>query len=194
MKNYVVGFAFNDNHVLLIEKKRPSWQKGSYNGIGGHIEEGETPKAAMVREFEEECGIASMEKDWEQFAIMKELEVAAVRELAAMQTIRITNVPVLFTCSTELRQPLLWQCRCWEQFCQIMENEKKETGNLISDLTNGEVTKIPFGGDAPEIGFSLSEWQKAYLVNGSYRTPTDDGSVFGSKINQARIRNGFDPI
>ena len=64
-----------------------------------------------------------------------------------------------------------------------MESEKKETGNLISDLTNGEVKKIPFGGDTPEIGFSLSEWQKAYLVNGSYRTQTDDGGVFGSKIN-----------
>jgi uncharacterized phage protein (TIGR01671 family) len=41
------------------------------------------------------------------------LGIAAVRELAAMQTIRITDVPVLFTCSTELRQPLLWQCFCW---------------------------------------------------------------------------------
>jgi hypothetical protein len=42
-----------------------------------------------------------------------------------MQTIRITNVPVLFTCSTELRQPLLWQCRCWAQFCRIMKQSKE---------------------------------------------------------------------
>lgn len=71
MKKYVVGFAFNDNHVLLIEKKRPSWQRGLYNGLGGHIEEGETPIASMVREFEEECGIITKQSDWEQFAIMK---------------------------------------------------------------------------------------------------------------------------
>lgn len=71
MKKYVVGFAFNDNHVLLIEKKRPSWQKGLYNGLGGHIEGDETPVAAMVREFKEECGIATKEPDWEQYAEMK---------------------------------------------------------------------------------------------------------------------------
>ncbi len=41
-----------------------------------------------------------------------------------MPTIRITNVHVLFTCSTELRQPLLWQCRCWAQFCQTMINNE----------------------------------------------------------------------
>lgn len=35
------------------------------------------------------------------------LGIAAVRELSVMQTIRITNVPVLFTCSTELRQALI---------------------------------------------------------------------------------------
>src|SRR6185312_1913393 len=71
MKNYVVGFAFNDNHVLLIEKKRPNWQKGLLNGLGGHIEDNEHPIDAMIREFEEECGISSNNSDWEQFAIMK---------------------------------------------------------------------------------------------------------------------------
>jgi hypothetical protein len=49
------------------------------------------------------------------------LGIAAVRELAAMQTIRITKVPVLFTCSTELRQPLLWQCFCWVQLIFMSE-------------------------------------------------------------------------
>jgi 8-oxo-dGTP diphosphatase len=71
MKKYVVGFAFNDNHVLLIEKKRPNWQKGLLNGLGGHIEGDEQPITAMVREFEEECGISTTEADWEQFATMK---------------------------------------------------------------------------------------------------------------------------
>lgn len=33
------------------------------------------------------------------------LGIAAVRELAAMQTTRITNVPVLFTCSLKLFSP-----------------------------------------------------------------------------------------
>lgn len=63
---YVVGFAFNEpgNNVLLILKERPTWQKGKYNGIGGHVEEGENYNNAMVREFKEECGIETNESDW----------------------------------------------------------------------------------------------------------------------------------
>ena len=57
-KEYVVGFLFSEdmNQVILIKKKRPDWQNGKYNGVGGHIEENETPKEAMIREYEEEAG------------------------------------------------------------------------------------------------------------------------------------------
>lgn len=55
-KEYVLGFMFDPTlrKVLLVWKDRPTWQKGRLNGIGGHIEAGETPHEAMVREFEEE--------------------------------------------------------------------------------------------------------------------------------------------
>jgi 8-oxo-dGTP diphosphatase len=71
MKKYVVGFAFNGDFVLLIKKEKPQWQKGLYNGLGGHIEENEQPVAAMVREFKEECGIDTDETQWDEFAVMK---------------------------------------------------------------------------------------------------------------------------
>lgn len=60
---YVVGFLFHGDMVALIEKKRPAWQKGKLNGIGGHIEPGETPYESMRREFNEEADadIASWE-------------------------------------------------------------------------------------------------------------------------------------
>ncbi len=56
---YVLGFAFAPalERVVLIEKKRPAWQAGRINGVGGHIEPGETALVAMVREFEEETGV-----------------------------------------------------------------------------------------------------------------------------------------
>jgi len=59
MKRYVVGFAFTEDKgkVLLIQKKRPEWQAGYYNGIGGKIEENETPSQAMSREAQEEAAI-----------------------------------------------------------------------------------------------------------------------------------------
>lgn len=67
---YVLGFYFNNdmNEVLLIEKKKPKWQLGLLNGLGGKIEGQETAPEAMRREFLEECGIDVPE--WNQIAIM----------------------------------------------------------------------------------------------------------------------------
>ena len=66
MTQYCLGFAFDleedvaqveKPNVGLIRKVRPAWQAGFLNGIGGHIEEGETPHEAQVREFQEETGL-----------------------------------------------------------------------------------------------------------------------------------------
>lgn len=58
-KDYVLGFLFDaaKGSVVLIQKNRPEWQCGKYNGVGGKIELGESPREAMVREFEEETGV-----------------------------------------------------------------------------------------------------------------------------------------
>lgn len=66
-KRYVVGFLFCRDEVLLIEKARPTWQAGRLNGVGGHVEDGETYAQAMQREFLEETGIQSTGV-WERFA------------------------------------------------------------------------------------------------------------------------------
>lgn len=68
MTEYVLGFYFLDPFVLLIRKNRPDWQAGKLNGIGGHIEPGESPHDAMVREFREEAG--SQTDGWTKFAEM----------------------------------------------------------------------------------------------------------------------------
>src|SRR3954468_16263227 len=45
--------------VLLIRKRRPQWQAGKLNGVGGKIEPTDpTPLHAMTREFREEAGVA----------------------------------------------------------------------------------------------------------------------------------------
>jgi 8-oxo-dGTP diphosphatase len=68
--SYVCGFMFSDSleSVALIRKRRPSWQFGLLNGIGGHIEPNETPSLAMVREFSEEAGFPTTESRWLNFA------------------------------------------------------------------------------------------------------------------------------
>ncbi len=59
MIRYVCGFLFSPDYevVALIKKNKPDFLKGYFNGIGGHIEEGEYSHDAMVREFEEETGV-----------------------------------------------------------------------------------------------------------------------------------------
>lgn len=72
MKRYVLGFAFDTygERVVLIEKQKPTWQAGKYNGVGGKIEENEDPIDAMVREFEEETGVATEDTDWKLLGYM----------------------------------------------------------------------------------------------------------------------------
>ena len=69
---YVVGFMFDETktRVLLIHKKRPTWQEGKLNGIGGRIEAGETPDDAMRREFNEEVGIDC--DSWKYFCTLSD--------------------------------------------------------------------------------------------------------------------------
>ncbi len=71
--DYVVGFAFNQamTAVALIKKNRPAWQAGKCNGIGGKVEQGETPIQAMVREFREETGVFTSEEEWRELAELK---------------------------------------------------------------------------------------------------------------------------
>ena len=67
MTHYCLGFVTDPTgqNVLLIEKRRPSWQAGRLNGIGGKLEGDEDGLAAMRRECSEETGLAI--DDWSQF-------------------------------------------------------------------------------------------------------------------------------
>lgn len=65
---YVLGFLFDEldiHKLLLIRKKRPEWQAGKCNGVGGHIEPYETPDEAMRRECREETSLDV--SSWQEF-------------------------------------------------------------------------------------------------------------------------------
>lgn len=72
MTKYVLGFMFDplNKTVVLIRKKRPEWQAGLLNGVGGHIEPGELIDDAMVREFREETGVITAPESWCCFCTM----------------------------------------------------------------------------------------------------------------------------
>jgi 8-oxo-dGTP diphosphatase len=69
VKSYVVGFMMNSEmtQVVLIRKNRPAAQVGKLNGVGGKVEQGETPLEAMTREFREETGMET--SGWKLFSI-----------------------------------------------------------------------------------------------------------------------------
>ena len=73
MKGYTVGFIFDSTleHVALVTKTHPAWQKGKVNGVGGLIDADESSVAGMVREAKEEAGITTTTKDWEFIIKMK---------------------------------------------------------------------------------------------------------------------------
>jgi len=87
MQNYVVGFPLNidGDETILIKKKRPKWQKGYFNGVGGHIEKDETPAEAMSREFLEEAGALINPENWTCYIVLStdqrlDREVAYIKQ------------------------------------------------------------------------------------------------------------------
>lgn len=65
-KQFTIGICFSHDlkWVYLVRKRRPEWQAGKLNGIGGKVNPGEDPAVAMRREAKEE---AMYEGDWTYF-------------------------------------------------------------------------------------------------------------------------------
>ena len=73
MYRAVVGLMFDKTgeDVVLINKRRPAWQSGKWNGPGGSIKDRESHWDAMVREFYEETGVKTGIMDWTTAVILK---------------------------------------------------------------------------------------------------------------------------
>ena len=71
----VCGLMFDHDrkNLVLVRKKRPAWQAGKLNAIGGKVEPGEDPLEAMVREFREETGVDTSGDDWDFFALLEDM-------------------------------------------------------------------------------------------------------------------------
>lgn len=111
--NYCLGFItdLSGTQVLLMEKRRPSWQAGRLNGVGGKVEEGETAFSAMVRECQEETGLDIQE--WFPMGAITfeggQVEVfRAVADIAQAQTLTDEKVhAVALSDALEGRYPLV---------------------------------------------------------------------------------------
>lgn len=108
--DYVAGFCFSEygEQVALIRKLNPEWQRGLLNGIGGKVESGESPHAAMIREFKEETGAhiegwrlfctATTEEDRLHFFTARgDLTVLYSAETEEVLTVAVDDIPTLDT-------------------------------------------------------------------------------------------------
>ncbi|MDM5232471.1 NUDIX hydrolase [Lysinibacillus pakistanensis] len=57
MVEYTICFLKQGDKILLLNRDKPQWM-GAWNGVGGKIEQGETPLVSALREIKEETGIA----------------------------------------------------------------------------------------------------------------------------------------
>ena len=69
MKKTTLCFCIKGDQVLLAMKKR-GFGSGKWNGYGGKVQD-ESPKAAAVRELNEESGLVADEKDLLQVALIR---------------------------------------------------------------------------------------------------------------------------
>jgi 8-oxo-dGTP diphosphatase len=126
VKRYSVGFMFGPGlgQVALIRKARPEWQRGKLNGVGGHIEEGETPRQAMVREFKEETGVETYESDWTFVVVLTgpgyELNIFKARAMLHHSFTTQTDEPVNWVTSWNLPHDIIPNLRwiiplCWDE-------------------------------------------------------------------------------
>ena len=63
--NTVTCYLIQGDEFLLLyrNKKKNDFNKGKYIGVGGHIEEGETPDIAINREVKEETNLDIVSKE-----------------------------------------------------------------------------------------------------------------------------------
>lgn len=50
--------------LLIMKPDADDWQHGRLNGVGGRLQNGESPIEAMIREFHEETGVDTTLDDW----------------------------------------------------------------------------------------------------------------------------------
>lgn len=103
MARYCLMYVFSPDYqqvALLTKKAGPAHLIGKLTGIGGHIEEGETPVEAAAREMAEEADLRIALEDWLSMGVTGgdgwELNVfTAVADLTHARTMTAEPIHVL---------------------------------------------------------------------------------------------------
>jgi 8-oxo-dGTP pyrophosphatase MutT (NUDIX family) len=70
MKKVTLCYCVRNKEVLL-GMKRCGFGVGKWNGYGGKVKDGESPKQAAIRELGEESGLVADQKDLKQCSLIR---------------------------------------------------------------------------------------------------------------------------
>ena len=72
MKETTLAYIEHEGNILMLfrNKKENDLNEGKWIGVGGHMEEGETPMECIIRETFEECGLSPKEVSFTYRGIM----------------------------------------------------------------------------------------------------------------------------
>lgn len=89
-------YILNNNKVLLSRRANTGWMDGHLCAPGGHVEKGETPVQAIVREIEEELGVVVDKNDLDFLCVAvrntKPTEYVAYEFVIKDKEYKFTNV------------------------------------------------------------------------------------------------------
>lgn len=121
-KKMVAGFLFSGPRVLLVKKRKPAWQYGLLNGVGGVINPSETPIEAMNREFREETQTnTDLAIDWRHFAT----EIGPFGSYVYFFHAKIERRDVIWPEKNDVGEDLFWL-----HWLEVAGGRRSAVGNL----------------------------------------------------------------
>jgi 8-oxo-dGTP pyrophosphatase MutT (NUDIX family) len=106
MSRYSMGFVISPDgqSILLLEKNRPAILAGTWMGLAGHIEPGETPLEAVIRESAEEGDV-----HYVQWQYIKQLEGPEVADAEIHVYVGTADLSTARALTDERIQVFTWE-------------------------------------------------------------------------------------
>lgn len=141
---YVLGWRYSLDlkEVVVIEKQRPAELQGRITGIGGRIENDESPLEAMVREFKEETSLQTYFTEWECFDIWDVHQdcriyvFASAGTLAGVSTVTDERVGVFNVDELIADVNIMFANRTWRYLVEARKNIIESRRVLKLQLAN----------------------------------------------------------
>lgn len=132
-------FVINKNKVLLGRRANTGWMDGRLCPPGGHVEKGETPTQAIIREIQEELGVSVKQEDLE-FACVAARNTSPTEYVAYEFVIRDKDYP-FHNAEPEKCSELVW--------VDMNDLPSEIIDDFQQILTDGIIGKKPY----LEVGF-----------------------------------------